>query len=333
MHRFYCDCGQEIFLESTICVNCRRPVAYFPIRNTMVTLEQKDGDWCVAGEEVSVQWCTHRLQYEVCNSVLHHQEDSTYCVICRLNRTVPNLNNPRNLTRWAKLEEAKRRLLFGLLALGLPLEVPVDGGIYRLGFDFLEDKRTNPSVPDEFITTGHQQGIITVNVLEADDVQRVWQREQSGERYRTLLGHLRHEVGHFYFELLATDRTKFQALFGAETQDYDDALRAYYLHGAKPDWEQHYISAYASVHPKEDWAECFAHYLHMLDTLQTAAARDLIEPFSGGESAQQLLQIWDALSVTLNELNRSLGMPDAYPFVVNAEVANKLEYIHQAIQG
>ncbi len=333
MRRFYCDCGCEIFLESVICVHCHRPVAYFPIRNTMVTVEQVEGEWRVAGEGVPVKWCAHRQQYEVCNAVLDQHEDSTYCIVCRLNRTIPNLTNPKNLSRWGKLEEAKRRLLFGLLELGLPLEVPVDGLIRPLCFDFLEDKRTNPSVPDEFISTGHQQGIITINVLEADDVQRVWQRELSGERYRTLLGHLRHEVGHFYFEVFTTDKDGFRSLFGDITQSYDDALSEYYLQGVKQDWSQHYISPYASVHPKEDWAECFAHYLHMLDTLQTAAARQLIDSLNGEESLQQLLQLWDELSVTLNELNRSLGLPDAYPFVVNDAVANKLDYIHRAMRS
>lgn len=331
MRRFFCNCGQEIFLENKLCLQCGCPVAYLPSENTMVSLEPRGSGWQVAASGQAVILCNNREAYNVCNAVTESSTHSAQCLACRLNRTIPDLSNPGNLARWSKLEEAKRRLLYGLLRLGLPLEAPVNGFPRGLCFDFIEDQRSNPEAPVEFVMTGHAEGVITINVLEADDVQRAWQREQSSERYRTLLGHLRHEVGHYYFELLVRDTATFLRLFGDHTQPYDKALVRYYQHGPLAGWEKSHISAYASAHPLEDWAESFAHYLHMIDTLETASQRGAISPLGGDESIRQLLALWDEFSVTLNELNRSLGLRDAYPFVVNAVVADKLHFIHSCI--
>lgn len=164
-------------------------------------------------------------------------------------------------------------------------------------------------------------------------MQWVWQREQSGERYRTLIGHLRHEAGHYYFELLMRDWPGFSDLFGDVDLSYNEALARYYDHGPLAGWARGYISAYASVHPLEDWAECFAHYLHMVDTLETASVRHLIPPLSGGESIDQLLILWRDLVVAINELNCGLGLSEAYPFVVTAQVAEKLHFVDRAIKG
>ncbi len=330
MRRFFCDCGQEIFLESGVCIHCQRAVAYFPVITDMVTLEAAGAAWRICGADTLVKLCGHREQYSVCNAVLAMDDEHSLCLACRLNRTIPDLTREENLARWHKLEEAKRRLLFGLQSLGLPLEAPVTGDVHGLCFDFLEDQRTNPSMPEEFVSTGHHGGVITINVLEADDVQRVWQREQSGERYRTLLGHMRHEIGHYYFELLVTDLVRFEQLFGDPGQPYDEALEHYYAHGPLPGWQQSHISAYASAHPLEDWAECFAHYLHMSDTLETAVQRGLIAAIEPA-NIDALLSVWDGFSVSLNELNRSLGLRDAYPFVTTPSVEEKLRFVHRMI--
>jgi len=297
----------------------------------MVTLDPVQDAWQVCGDGRLVKHCEHRQQYNVCNAVLALDDPDSLCLICRLNRTIPDLGKPENLLRWSKLEVAKRRLVFGLLSLGLPLEAPVSGEMKGLCFDFLEDQRTNPDVLEEYVVTGHHAGVVTINVLEADDVQRVWQRELSSERYRTLLGHMRHEVGHFYFELLVTDQSGFSQLFGDPDSPYEEALDRYYTSGALPGWEQEYISAYASSHPTEDWAECFAHYLHMIDTLETAVQRDLILPVDLAD-IDDLLKRWDGFAVSLNELNRSLGLQDAYPFVVTPGVAKKLYFVHRMLQ-
>lgn len=332
MRRFYCVCGHEVFLESSYCTHCGSTLGYDIAAGTLVTLESKgNGLYAVAGGR-NIRLCANNHVHGVCNAIVDINDSSEFCIACRLNRTIPNLANPENHIRWRSLEEAKRRLIFGLLSLGLPLEAPVAGYPRGLCFDFLEDRRTNSEADEAFVSTGHHEGVITINVLEADDVQRVWQREQSSERYRTLLGHLRHESGHYYFELLVRDLNEFSSLFGDYTLPYGNALKHYYKYGPLGGWEQGYISAYASAHPLEDWAECFAHYLHMTDTLETASLRGAIAPLSGTEGIDHLLDVWDGFAVTLNELNRSLGLKDAYPFVVTPTVAEKLRYVHERIR-
>lgn len=332
MRQFYCQCGQEVFLENSFCIHCASSLGYNPLNGAMVTLEQVGSTWQIKGEGKAVGLCENRMQYGICNAIVEKSENSALCLVCRLNRTIPDLRKPENFGRWTRLEQAKRRLIFGLLALGLPLEAPVAGYPRGLCFDFLEDQRSNPDALQEYVTTGHHQGVITINVLEADDVQRVWQRQQSSERYRTLLGHFRHEAGHYYFELLIRKTEEFVSLFGDFTLPYKDALALYYNEGPLPGWEQNYISAYASSHPLEDWAECFAHYLHMQDTLETAHCRGVISPLDMNDSIEHRLQVWDQLTVTLNELNRSMGLRDAYPFVVTPAIAEKLCFVDQAIK-
>ena len=333
MRRFYCSCGQEIFLENNFCIHCQRTLGYDINNGQVISLEPLADDvWQTSDNGKKFRLCANRQYYGVCNGMVAEDDVNDLCHACRLNRTIPDISHPENLKRWHDLEDAKRRLIFGLLSLDLPLEAPVAGYPRGLCFDFLEDKRSNPEVPQEFVTTGHHEGVITINVLEADAVQRVWQREQSSERYRTLLGHLRHEAGHYYFELLVRDLEAFTQLFGDHTRAYDEALQRYYDQGPLAGWEQGYISAYASAHPLEDWAECFAHYLHVIDTLETASQRHMLVS-TGEESFDELLTLWDGFAVTLNELNRSLGLRDAYPFVVTPVVADKLRFVHAAIQG
>jgi hypothetical protein len=331
MQRFFCDCGQEVFLENRLCVRCGATLAFDPARASMVTLDEGAVGWRVRGETRQVAMCSNRQAYGVCNAIVAIDDDDNRCALCRLNRTVPDLSKADNIGRWSKLEQAKRRLYCGLFGLGLPLTVPVAGSPYGVFFDFLEDQRTNPNVSEEFVTTGYSNGLITINVLEADDVQRVWQKELSSERYRTLLGHMRHEVGHYFFELLVTDIGDFARMFGDRSQPYAAALEQYYRDGPRPGWEADFISAYASAHPTEDWAECFAHYLHMSDTLVTAHQRGLIPPVDTNGPIDALLIAWDGFAVTLNELNHSLGFGDAYPFVVTPVIADKLRYIHRLI--
>ena len=336
MKKFYCHCGGEVVLENNLGTRCGSSLGYFPERGEIVTLEAAfDDHWVVKGTgESGVRLCANRQQYDVCNAAIAASDPHTLCAACRLNRTIPDLSKHENLKRWRRLEEAKRRLVFSLLALGLPLEAPVGGYPRGLCFDFLEDKRTNHLVEEEFVTTGHRQGVITINVLEADDIQRVWQRQLSSERYRTLLGHLRHEVGHYYFETLAQrDLNGFTALFGDPARPYGDALKAYYDHGAPTDWGNNYISAYASAHPMEDWAECFAHYIHITDTLETAVQRQVIPSLPNDSDIDCMLSTWDGLSVTINELNRGLGLRDAYPLAVTPNSVEKMRFVHRSFDA
>ena len=87
-----------------------------------------------------------------------------------------------------------------------------------------------------------------------------------------MLGHLRHEIGHYYQPLLVTDWERCRELFGDDREDYGAAMERHYASGPPADWPERFVSAYATMHPWEDWAETFAHYLHIRDVLQTAVA-------------------------------------------------------------
>lgn len=278
--------------------------------------------------------CQNRITYDNCNWLIRHPDEDAYCASCRLNRTIPNLSSPANLENWARLEAAKRRLVFSLLHWMLPVQSKVRGWPFGLAFDFIEDRRGNPLVLEDHVATGHERGVITINVAEADDVLRTMARKQVYEAYRTLLGHFRHESGHYYFSFLienADNLTEFRKFFGDEQQDYDWALKTYYRNGPMEDWHTRYISAYASSHPAEDWAETWAHYLHMEDCLETAKASGLLYRGERAGDFDKQLQEWMQLTVVHNELNRSMGLRDAYPFVINATVADKLRFIYRLL--
>lgn len=197
--------------------------------------------------------------------------------------------------------------------------------------------------------TGHRAGLITLNLQEADDAIREAVRSAMREPYRTLLGHLRHEMGHYFWERLVRNSAwmdGFHALFGDETQDYAACLQKNYAEGPPARWWLRYVSAYASSHPWEDWAECWAHYLHMRDTIDTAVSLGLATDSAHLEStaftldalyqpehpeAQNFLDFlndWTRLTTLLNEMSRSMGQPDFYPFVLPHEVIAKLHFIH-----
>ena len=198
--------------------------------------------------------------------------------------------------------------------------------------------------------TGHNDGVITINIAEADDAEREKRRLQLHEPYRTLLGHFRHEVGHYYWDRMIKDSDlldSFRTLFGDERADYGQALQNHYAQGAPADWQQKFVSSYASSHPWEDWAETWAHYLHMVDTLETAAACGLSlrpgrrdEPTlkkspipwpDRGDSFDKMIDHWFALTYVLNNLNRGLGLSDGYPFVLSTPAIDKLHFVHDAI--
>ena len=138
----------------------------------------------------------------------------------------------------------------------------------------------------------------------------------------------------------------FRRLFGDETQDYAQSLQRHYEQGPPADWMLRHVSAYASAHPWEDWAETWAHYLHMRDTVDTALSFGLeptqvqmadftafdasalyapAHPLAPGFLA--FLNEWTRLSTLLNELSRAMGQNDLYPFVLPRQVVAKLHYI------
>jgi hypothetical protein len=257
---------------------------------------------------------------------------------------VPNLSDPDAIDSWRRLEIAKRRLVYTLIELGLPLDSKENQPETGLAFAFKQEG------PDgERVLTGHCDGLVTINIREADAPSREQTRVRLGERYRTLLGHFRHESGHYYWDRLLKDSSSlqdFRALFGDESFDYDAAVKQHYS-SPRQNWADEFVSAYATMHPWEDWAETWAHYLHMVDTLETARSYDLVikpkavggamsEAVAAGrvqfDNFDDLIAAWVPFTVALNSLNRSMGLPDIYPFVLADRVIEKLRFVHQVIE-
>ncbi|WP_459616090.1 zinc-binding metallopeptidase family protein [Bordetella sp. 2513F-2] len=349
---YRCVCGQPVFFDNTECLNCHAQLGYEPHLGRVVALAEgpQPGSWRLAGRQRSRMYrrCANFDTPAVCNWLVPAGARETLCPACALNRTIPNLSDPENGRLWAKVESAKRRLVAQLLALGLPLRRAAEPGDGGLMFDLLA-----PDPDGQPPMTGHDRGLITLNVQEADDAYRVKVREQMHEPYRTLLGHFRHEIGHFYWDRLVAGTPwldSFRQVFGDERADYGAALQRHYDQGPPADWDQSYISSYASCHPWEDWAETWAHYLHMMDTLETAmsfgVARDAVErpyaPFTetalydptdpDGPQFLALVNAWVDLTGVLNELSRSMGQRDFYPFVLPMAVVGKLQFVHRLVR-
>jgi hypothetical protein len=337
--RFYCACGNEIFFENRFCNACNNSLGFIPKQQIFINPFTQAG----------YRFCSN---YETlqCNWLIHESDKNSQCCACRLTRTVPNLNNENNWRRWEKLEATKRRAFYMLLRLNLPIPDRVffqsqfqshysQSQIQTeppLLFDFLEDQRTNSEIAIDFVYTGHANGVITINVAEADDSYRAATKELMNEPYRTLLGHFRHELGHFYWLQLqnnANELSEFRALFGDERLDYTSTMETFYQYGAAQNWQQSFISAYASSHPLEDWAETWAHYLHISETLETACSFGLISSDEITGEFHHWLSTWMKFSVMLNALNRSMGMSDPYPFVISEPVKRKLQFIDCWVKG
>lgn len=347
MKLFVCDhCGNTVYFENAMCERCGHQLGYIPDKNALVSLAGGDGVWSTpAFPDERYVFCANS-RYGACNWLVPAGNGGDiYCTACRHNETIPAIDNPLNLTRWQVIERAKKRLVYSALRLGLPLETRNQDPLHGLAFRFLADDMQGPPV-----LTGHENGIITISLAEADDAQREIRRTNMGEPYRTLLGHFRHEIGHHYWDLLVADRpalTGFRALFGDETADYGLALQAYYANGAPLGWPQSHISAYATAHPWEDFAETFAHYLHIVDTVEMAAAFGVrarprtqdenlslppvsFDPYMAPDIAQ-IIDNWIPLASLLNNLNRAMGHADAYPFILTPRVIDKLGFINDIV--
>jgi hypothetical protein len=352
MKTFHCThCQHLVFFENVHCLNCGHSLAYLPDRNVMAAVAQgQDGMWRNEGQdgqEQAYRLCANYDRENVCNWGIPASDPETLCRSCRLTHIIPDLSNAGNTAAWYRLEVAKRRLVYTLLGLGLPLErrkTPGDGGVE---FHFLEDSLTGDG---KRVLTGHDNGLITINIAEADDVRREQQRLRQNEQYRTLLGHFRHEIGHYYWDRLIRDSPRldaFRTMFGDERADYQQALKRHYESGPPADWESAFISAYATSHPWEDWAESWAHFMHMTDALETAATTGLsLKPKCSDEPAMatppnplskrsqnfdRMIEDWLSLTYVLNNLNRGLGLTDSYPFVLSGPVIDKLRFIQETI--
>jgi hypothetical protein len=348
MKLFKCQhCEQILYFENQTCVRCSRRLGYIPEIATLSALEFQDGAWrALAVTDKLYRPCANSV-FDACNWLVEATASDPYCIACRHNRIIPDISILNNLVAWRKIEAAKHRLLYSLLKLRLPLGQSRDGPDARLTFDFLSSpsQSTGPK-----IMTGHDNGLITLAVEEADDVERERRRSAMHEPYRTLLGHFRHEVGHYFWDRLVRDAGQLDSMrqiFGDDRADYAEALRTYYVRGAPPDWPERFISAYATSHPWEDFAETWAHYLHIVDTLEMAYAfnmsihpevergtsLDAVADFDSyaDPDFDRVIDTWMPLSNALNCLNRTMGQSDLYPFLLSPQVIVKLRAIHNLV--
>jgi len=343
MNLFRCACDNRIYFENDHCLRCDRKLGFVPEALTMAALEGQGDVREAVGPEGSLgkyKLCRNYAGHQVCNWLLPADSGEQFCMACRLNRIIPNLAKPGNREKWLNVEREKRRLIYDLLRLGLPFNAKRDNPGTGLAFAFMEDQ--SPA-KGEFVDTawaggkvftGHANGLITINIMEADDAAREAMRQRMNEASRTLLGHFRHEIGHYYWDRLIQDSDwlpGYRALFGDERENYSSALKRHYKKGPPVDWQQHYISAYATAHPWEDWAECWGHYLQITDALETAHGLDM--GVRRPVDFDELVETWIQLSICLNLMNRSMGLRDAYPFVLSNPVIEKLAFIHRVIQA
>lgn len=349
MKVFECDhCANLLFYENVVCLRCQHPLGFLPEFIDLSALEADENQsWkplSPAAAEKRYRQCQNALDYQTCNWMVSADESNPLCKSCRLNLVIPDLNISENRDRWQKLEIAKRRVMYSLLRLNLSTEE--ENGREPLRFKFLADSPGGPTV-----LTGHAAGVITINIAEADDAERERRRVDLREPLRTLLGHVRHEIAHYYWDRLIAGTAfieRFRELFGDERRNYSESLQAHYQQGSPADWRQDFVTAYASCHPWEDWAETWTHYLHMIDSLETAgsfgmslrprhpqAATMRAEPkkiVDDLSNFDEIVRHWLPLTHALNELNRGMGLPDLYPFVLSDVTLQKLRFVHDLLR-
>ncbi len=338
-------CDNLLYFENSICLNCNHTLGFDSEKLDLITLvaEKEPGIFRDLRSKKSRYRFCENIQYGTCNWLVSEKKETTYCTACELNHTIPDLSD-ENLARWKRIEIAKHRLVYSLLRLNLPVRAKQEEtGEDGIAFDFLADTSA-----EKRVMTGHNDGVITLNIEEADERERVRNKLDLGEKYRTLLGHFRHEIGHYYWDVRIkshNDLNKFRELFGDENRNYEEALKSYYADGPGDNWAESYISPYAAAHPWEDWAESWSHYLHLMDTLETAyyfgidvhprkqtGAKSLEtevdrDPYTI-KDFEKVFKMWLPLTFAVNSLNRSMGHADFYPFIIAPLVVRKLKFIH-----
>lgn len=351
---YRCQCGHQTYFRNSQCLGCGTPLGYLASSGSLVPLQRgpRKGTWQLYGtREPGAAVYRRCANFELpagCNWLVEAgtaRGGRGLCEACALNCTIPDLSEEGNRVLWTRMEKAKRRLVSQLMGLKLPVASKMDEDPeHGLACNFL---RSVPGRPH--VVTGHGDGIITINLDEADDPVRERIRQEMGEPYRTLLGHFRHEVGHYYWDRLVCDtawHAPCRALFGDERVSYGQALKAHYRQGPPPDWRGRFVSSYASMHPWEDWAETWAHYMHVRDTLDTAASFGLqpgaraspAQPFTredlwhpadpAGAAFLGLLHAWLETTAVMNEMSAAMGHQDYYPFVLPRAAVAKLHFIH-----
>jgi hypothetical protein len=349
MKLFSCQvCGNVLYFENRTCGQCGHRLAYLPERNVLSALEPVGANlWSPRVAADDHRFLCRNAAQDACNWLVPSQSDDAFCVACRHNGVIPDLTDPTRLAAWQQIELAKHRLFYSLLRWNLMLSTTAEDSAHGLSFEFLADP---PADAGPKILTGHDEGKITIALKEADDAERERRRIVMGEPYRTLLGHFRHEVGHHYWDILVRNRNRLdacRAVFGDDTRDYGEALKSHYEQGAPPNWQEHFVSQYATTHPWEDFAETWAHYLHMVDTLEMVASSGMsVRPRvdkTGEHSAhvdfdpyfapgiESLLDAWLPFVFAINSVSRAMGERDLYPFVIAPAVVAKLGFVHALI--
>jgi hypothetical protein len=346
------NCHRPLHFEARVCPGCGFTLGYDPDVDAFLFLGDGATTWRGEGGHArDVVVCANNDDHGVCNWLVPTADNSPYCRACRHNHTIPDLSVPTVPERWARIEAAKRRLFHTLIKLGLPLETKAQeaNNFQGLAFDFLYDPSAETQGEPE-VYTGHDDGLITLNLIEADDAERERARTRMGEPYRTLLGHFRHEVGHHYWarlvEIDPAELDACRAVFGDDRLDYSQALADHYAAQGSKIWTDEHVSYYATSHPWEDFAETFAHYLHMVDTLASIGGFDMrmaaldgpeatpaghvdFDPYTASTEAMGRQMIpW---SFALNTINRSMGQPDLYPFHLSQAVTGKIDYVNRLI--
>jgi len=327
MKTYQCRCGNSLYFDSSYCVKCRCDVRMCPNCKSVAPIESRMDEVERCGNQqcgAKLRRCQNDVDFAACNRAIEADNSATHCQYCLLNAVIPDLSVPENLTNWRKLEAAKHRVLAVVESLGFP--VNNGPGINPLlRFEFKSDAV-------ELVSTGHADGCITINLREADSVEREKARLKFHEPQRTLVGHFRHELGHYYWDVLVKSNhsEKFRQMFGDErNMDYETAKQSYYQNGPPDGWQKQFVSGYASMHPWEDFAETFGAYLDMATVLQTARHFQILNlPKSEDNDLPSLLANYADMGVAANELNRDMGLIDLVPEVFMPSVVEKLGFIH-----
>jgi hypothetical protein len=337
MQRFNCErCGTEIAFEASSCPVCDAPIGYVADEQTLRAFTPSDDgvSYALPGDSREFWRCLNAAWG--CNWMVPAATGITWCRSCALTRGRPDDRRPDAIDAWMLIEASKRRLVHQLDRLGLPIEARTPANPSGLVFDLVH-------VPGERGLTGHLDGVVTIDLTETDPMARDQLRRALGEPYRTLIGNLRHEIAHHYWHQLVghSDRLpRFRALFGDERAAYGPALERHYASPEVPWDDQRFVTRYAQAHPHEDWAETFAHYLHLVDLVDTARAHGLLEPDTSTSTTgvtdpapfARILDRWQPLAGALGDLADAVGSTQIYPIHPAGAVIDKLEFVHAGIR-
>ena len=337
MRRFTCEsCAEEVAFDALRCASCSSPLGYVPAQQAVKVLHPAAGavSFSISGDDAEFWRCPNSARG--CNWVLPAGTGDIWCRSCGLTPGRPDETNPDALAAWSTAEAVKRRLVHQLDHLALPIDPRSDATPDGLAFDLVY-------VPGQFGPAGKVDEAVTLDLADADvqDVGAPPRRVHAP--FRTLIGNLRHKVGHHYWHRLVGQSdhvTPFRRLFGDERADYPAAIEPHQAAVAHHWDASRFVTGRAESHPFEDWAETFAHYLHILDATDTAEAYRLPDgqcemgrPQSspGGGTFAEILRLWRPTAPAVNALAASLGLPAVYPFQLTGVVLQKFEFVHARV--